>query len=217
MTPLRALLTGLLVALTAAVWAQSGPAGAEEASSAGPGLLLGTDERIVPAERELADVFEENGTRPVTDLTLDEIDRILDLRSVANQQHGFVDRAVARSFLVPGLGHYTSGERRDAVAFAATAAAIELSTLAATYWLLPPAVQYRNLNYLQNSLSAIEERWKSIAPIELVPATAAALTGGLLSLTVRVLAARGAEESAMEAIETGAVRFEALPLGGVAR
>ena len=215
----RALLVGLLAVVAATTWAQSDPA--EETATDGRATLVGAGDRrevrIVPAERELALLLDQNGPRAVIDLTLDEVDRILELSSVAEQQHDFIDDAAIRSFLVPGLGHYTSGARRPAVAFAAAAAAVDAATLVATYWLLPPAVQSRNLNYLQSSFETIEGRWKSISASELVPAAAATLTGGLLSLTVRLLAARDAEATALEAIETGTVGFEPLRLGGVAR
>jgi len=219
----RAVLAGLLALAAVTSWAQSdaaSPRSLPTGARAGDARVEGDDRRsarIVPAERKLAVIFEQNGTRPVTDLTLDEIGRILDLRSVATQQHDFVDRAVVRSLLVPGLGHSTSGARGEAAVFAAAAVVVDLATMAATYWLLPPAVQHRNLNYLQSSFEVIEGRWKSISPAELIPAAAATLTGGLLALTVRVLAARDAETTALEAIETGTVRFEPLPLGGVAR
>lgn len=205
------MLAGVLSLLAAAAWAQNEPGPDGDAPDEAQSV------RIVPAERELAVIVEENRGRAVIDLTLDEIDRILDLRSIARQQHDFVDSAVARSLVAPGLGHYTSGARGHAVAFAAAAAAVDLTTLVAAYWLLPPAVQSRNLNYLQSSFEVIENRWKSISPVDLVPSIAATITGGLLSLTVRVLAARGAEAAALEAFEAGTVRFEPLPLGGVAR
>ncbi|MFW6293947.1 MAG: hypothetical protein ACOC7V_16730 [Spirochaetota bacterium] len=215
----RALIVGLLAVVAATSFAQSDPA--KEGATDGRAALVAAGDRreirIVPAERELTLLIEENGPRAVVDLSLDEVDRILELRSVAEQQHDFIDDAVIRSFLVPGLGHYTSGARRPAVVFAAAAAAVDLATLVATYWLLPPAVQSRNLNYLQSSFETIEGRWKSISASELVPAAAATLSGGLLSLTVRLLAARDAEATALEAIEAGTVGFEPLPLGGVAR
>lgn len=219
----RAIVAGLLALLAAAAWAQDAGdeprLGADGPTTVPAGVAPpdGRGVRIVPAERDLALVLDRDRARVVTDLTLDEIDRILDLRSVARQQHDFVARAVARSLLVPGIGHYTAGAPREAIVFAAAAAAADLATLAATYWLLPPAVQHRNLNYLQSSFEVIESRWKSVSPSQLIPAAAATLTGGLLSLTVRVLAARGAEAAALDALEVGRVRFEPLPLGGVAR
>ncbi len=219
----RAVLAGLLALATVTSWAQSDEASPRSLPTgvrAGDRRVDGDHRRsarIVPAERELAVIFEQDGTRPVTDLTLDEVGRILDLRSVAKQQHDFVERAVVRSFLAPGLGHATSGARRAAAVFATAAVVVDLATVAATSWLLPPAVQHRNLNYLQSSFEVIEGRWKSISPAELIPAVAATLTGGLLSLTVRLFAARDAESTALEAIETGTVRFEPVPLGGVAR
>jgi hypothetical protein len=95
--------------------------------------------------------------------------------------------------------------------------AVGIATAVVAYWLLPPAVQHRNLNYLQSSFATIEAEWKSVAPAELVPTAAAVLTGGLLSLTLRYLAASSARTTGIRAIEDGVVSFEPEPLGGIGR
>lgn len=174
-----------------------------------------SDADPVPAERELDALIEANAGRPLTDFSLVELDAALDLVSIAGQQRAHVERSTRISWAIPGLGHYVNGERGTAALFFATEAIVTVATIVGTYLVMPPALQYRNLNYLQTSFAAIETRWKAASASELVPAASVAVSGTLLSVTVRYLAARTARDAAYRALESGTITFEPRPLGGM--
>ncbi|MFP4113581.1 MAG: hypothetical protein ACOC0E_00970 [Spirochaetota bacterium] len=173
--------------------------------------------QISASEAELMKVLEENGDRPLSDVTVAELSRTLDLVSIARQERAHVERAVMLSWIFPGAGHYLSGATGTAFAFAGADLAVGVATAVAGYWLLPPSVQHRNLNYLQSSFSEIETQWETITPAEMLPTAAVVITGGLLSLTIRYLAAQDARETSIRAIGTGRVSFEPRPLGRLGR
>lgn len=166
-----------------------------------------------PAEEELMSLRKSWDDEPVSRLTVGRIGEALDLISVARQERAHVDRSAAYSWVAPGLGHYVNGETGAAVAFAATDIALAVTSSILVARLLPPSVQSRNLNYLQSSYHVIEERWRSLTPAELIPATAVAMASALLRLTVRHLAAGDARRASLEALQRGIITFEPHPPG----
>lgn len=166
-----------------------------------------------PAEERLTSVRVPWDDEPVSRLTVGRIAAAVDLISVAKQERAHVNRSAAYSWVAPGLGHYVNGETGAAIAFAATDVALAVTSAILIAQLLPPSVQSRNLNYLQSSYSDIEERWRSLTPAELIPATAVAMTSALLRLTVRHLAAGDARRASFEALRRGTIVFEPHPLG----
>ena len=178
-------------------------------------LVCATLNAQSPAEQELERLLATEGERRIVDLRLSELDRALGLVSIARRQREHLERSTMLSWVAPGLGHYVNGATGEAWVFAAADIATGAATLILGTWLLPPAVQHRNLNYLQSSFETIETRWKSLTPSELIPVAAISVTGSLLSLTIRHLAARSARVAALTAIRDGVVTFRPEPLGGV--
>jgi len=172
-------------------------------------------EESVPAAVALADLLALHGPAPLADLTVDELTSVISTAAVATREREHVARSGRLSWAAPGLGHYVNGEHGPAIAFAAADLAITVTTAILAYWLLPPAVQHRNLNYLQSSFAAIDDRWRALTPSEFVPSAALVVSGSLLSATVRSLAARSARDAAMRALRSGRVSFEPEPLDGI--
>lgn len=170
-----------------------------------------------PSERLLESLLEEHGSTDLADLTVADLATVLDLLSIAEQEHEHIRRSARLSWFTPGLGHYINGKTGAAVAFAAADLLTVGATLAFGYLLLPPAVQSRNLNYLQSSFLVIQERWEQVTPYELIPSLAVYTGGAILSMTIRGFAARNARVMADNAVQNGIVRFEPLPAGGLAR
>ena len=165
-----------------------------------------------PAEEELISLRAARDDDPVSSLTVGQIGTVLDLISVAGQERAHVHRSAAYSWVVPGLGHYINGATGAAIAYAATDVALAVTSLILVARLLPPSVQSRNLNYLQSSYNDIEERWRSLTPGELIPATAVGMASVLLRVTVRRMAAGNARQAGLEALRGGLIVYEPLPL-----
>lgn len=167
---------------------------------------------VVPARAALNELLSGARGYPLESLEVEDFVHALGLASVATLEEEHVGRSVGLSWSVPGLGHLVNGERGAAFAFVAADLAIGVATIIAGSVLLPAAVRSENLDYLQSSFAAIDERWKSVTPAELVPSAAVVISGALLSLSVRAFAAADAERAAHAALRAGTVRFEPQPL-----
>ncbi|MFW6288668.1 MAG: hypothetical protein ACOC2Q_02705, partial [Spirochaetota bacterium] len=186
---------GLVLMLTAL----AGSAGAQEMP--GPQTALEPREfadEPVPAEVALEALLAARAPLGIRNLTVEDLSAALDLVSLAAQQREHIDRAARLSWAAPGLGHLISGDRGAAFAFAAVDVVVGATTAILASVLLPAAVRSRNLSYLQSSFSAIEERWKSLAPAQLIPSASVVFSGVLLGVTVRSRAAESARRAALQ-------------------
>jgi hypothetical protein len=164
------------------------------------------------SSRLLAEILSQAGDRRITDLSTADLIQVLDLASVASQEARHVRRSEVQSLIVPGWGHLSNGDRRRAALYFLADSTIALATAATTYWLLPPAIQWRNLNYLQTPLGEIRDRYDDLTAAELVPSLSVWIAGAILDVALRSFAARDARSVAIQAIEDGVVTFEPLPL-----
>ena len=162
----------------------------------------------VPAARELLEILEEAGDTPLSELTVSNLMQVADLASVAHQQQVHLRKSAGLSLLVPGLGQFVNGATGIGLGFFAADMAIHGTAAVVGYLLLPAAVKYANLNYLQTSFADIETRWKSLPAAELVPSAAVAISASILSTIVRHISSRHARDLAVEAIMDGTVVFE---------
>lgn len=184
----------------------------------GCGALAGALDIEVPAERELQHVIEEGGNVPLGDLTVDQLLEVARLAAVAEAQREHVEKAAWQSVFVPGLGQYLNGAVGPGIGFFAADFTIAGTAAVVGYLLLPAAVQFANLNYLQSQITDIETRWKSLTPGELIPAIAVGFSAAVLRAIVRSAAARDARSRALTAIEEGRVTVQpVLRVPGMAR
>ena len=187
----------VLVALTAAIAADE---------TAGNPF---TDERVewsmVPSAVELAATLETLAVVPLAEWHGADQVAVWRLQAAADAEYHRIRRAGRLSKIVPGLGHYASGSFGAAAAFAATDALIAATGLAVVGLALPPAVQPRNVDYLQRSFLEIETIWYDVTPIELLPAAVVAVSFAALQFTVRAFASRHAEWVTLDALRSGQV------------
>ncbi len=165
----------------------------------------------VPAARELIEILEDAGDLPLSDLTVSDLLRVVDLASVVHQQQMHVRKSAGLSMIVPGLGQYVNGETGRAFSFFAANLAIKGTAAAFGYFLMPASVKFANLNYLQTPIVDIETRWKNLTAAEFLPSAAVTASGFILSAIVRHIASRDARDLAMRAVEDGTVVFEPAP------
>ena len=187
--------------------------GLREADAEPPGDTIAVVTSIeTRSSRLLAERLASAGDQPVTVLRIDELIEILNLVSLAEQESAHVQASGARSFLVPGWGQYVNGERGYALLFFAAETTIQATAFALAYWVLPPSVQWRNLNYLQTPFDEIRDRWLALTASELIPSISVSAAGSILSLALRYFAAEDARSRAIDAIEDGRVVFEPRPI-----
>ena len=125
-------------------------------------------------------------------------------------QRAHIRRSATLSLVAPGLGHYINGDIGRAILFASADLVVQVAASIVSYILLPPAVQWENLDYLQMPFSTIETRWKSLSFADLLPSAAILLSGSLLSIVIRSFAASDAESVARQKIADGSILFEPL-------
>ena len=165
----------------------------------------------VPAAREIIEILEEAGDTPLSDLVVGDLLRVADLASVAHQQQMHIRKSTGLSLFVPGLGQFVNGKPGTALGFFAADLAIHGTGAVLGYLLLPPSVQFANLNYLQTPIIDIEDRWKDLTVAEFLPSAAVAISASILSAIVRHVASRNAHDLAVQAVEGGTVVFEPVP------
>lgn len=205
----------LILVLAACAGIHPAYADTEPDSTAIPGTA-GSIAVISPIEtrssRLLTERLAEAGDRPVVEISISDVIEILELASLAEQEAGHVASSRVRSFLVPGWGQYANGDTRSALLYFLADTTVGLTTIGLCYWLLPPSVQWRNLNYLQTPFESIRDRWAALSASELIPSISVSIAGSILGLALRHFAAENAEATAIAAIEEGLVGFEPRPI-----
>jgi hypothetical protein len=98
------------------------------------------------------------------------------------------------------------------VAFGSADIVLQATTLVLAYFLLPPAVRFANLNYLQTPVEDIRARWEGLAPSEMLASGIVLLTGSALRAVVRLGAGRDAASLALERMRAGDIVFEPQPI-----
>ena len=166
------------------------------------------DEDETPAENQIRLILEQASEVGLADLSVGDLTQTMALLSVAQQQREHVKHSARFSAMVPGLGQYVNGELGRGLIFAAADLVVGVAAAALAYWLLPPAVQWRNLNYLQTPIVDIETRWKALTPGELIPSVAVAASGSLVGLVIRRFASEDAATLARARISEGSIVFE---------
>ena len=164
------------------------------------------------SSRELAQILRGAPETSITSLTTTDAVSLLELMSLARQESDHVRRSIRLSYLVPGLGHYVNGDTRRGLGYLVTETAVEAFAFGMVYLFLPPAIQWRNLNYLQSSFVTIEDRWQNLTPSDLIPSISIAIAGAILSSVVRYYAGEDAARAAVVAIDQGRVNFAPKPI-----
>jgi hypothetical protein len=201
-----ALLLILLLSVPAVVAsATEGSSDSPDSESSG---VPDDSEYATPGARLLRSTLENASDVPLTEMTSGELIAVLELASVARQETAHVHLSGLQSMAVPGWGQFTNGERGRAAVWFLADLFTGLTTLSLAYVLLPPAVQWRNLNYLQTPLATIRERFGELTVADLIPFSSVMFAGTMLSLGIRHFAAQDAAQVAVKAIEDGHVHFE---------
>ena len=201
-----------LLLLAASRYANAETAADDEASGESPRTIAVVTTVETRSSRLLAERLATAGNPAITDLRVDDLIEILNLVSLAEQESTHVRASRARSLVVPGWGQLTNGDRGPALLYFTADMTIQAAAFTLFSWMLPPSVQWRNLNYLQTPFETIKDRWSALTASELIPSISVSAAGSILSLALRYFAAEDAGRRAMSAIDNGRIVFEPRPI-----
>ncbi len=146
------------------------------------------------------------------DVTLSDIQALAGELSIPLQRQAYVRKASKASMMMPGMGQFITGDTVGGSLYVAADVAIAAGTLVGLYFLLPPELQFDQLNYFTSTSADIEAAWQT-AKDNMTFANSwpiFAVAGGsmLLQHGLRFFSARQAGARARANIEDGTVTFE---------
>ena len=114
--------------------------------------------------------------------------------------------------MLPGKGQFMNGDALSGALFLTADILVVAGTLVGTYFLLPEALQFGQLDYLNTSHTDIKAAWKGAAEtttfMQALP-TLGVLTGGmLLHKGISIWSAKHAAKLARDNIDAGNITFE---------
>ena len=109
------------------------------------------------------------------------------------------------------MGHFMTGANGAGAAFTVSSIAVVAGTVVGWYYVLPDAVQFDELDYINDSFQEIEDAWMGESIASFLPSAGVLIGGAIVHGILAEIAAESAGERAREQIETGAKRFEPEP------
>jgi hypothetical protein len=166
---------------------------------------------------EYADILSQYRDRTPANLTFGEIEELSGALSIPAQKMAYVRHSAMASMLVPGLGQFKNGDALAGTLFLLSDIAIVAGTAVGLYFLLPPELQFGQLDYFNTPPTDIHAAWETAHETatfrEMLPIMSVATGGLILKHVVSHLSARHAYRLATENIQNGTVTFE--PRGGM--
>ncbi len=120
--------------------------------------------------------------------------------------HRYIERSGRASFIIPGAGQFINKEPLSGSLFLAAHLGVIGGTLAGAYFLLPQDLQFVNTDYLNESLTTINDRWNSHSFQDYLPSVSVLVGGSIVDMILRTISSRNAEKLAREKVKSGAVK-----------
>jgi len=169
------------------------------------------DEELRPYDADIAGFLDERESQALDEITIGELRELGARLSVTAQEEDYVRRARQSSRLMPGAGHFMIDESGRGALFSTTSVAIMAGTLVGAYFVLPDAVQFDELDYINDSFRDIGDAWDGETIASILPAVGVLIGGGLVQAILGEIASNDAEKLAREQIDTGTKRFQPQP------
>ena len=171
------------------------------------------DETGSRVRQELAGILEEHADAPLSEVTVNELLNIAGQLSVREQEGRYIERKQRRSFALPGMGQFGTGDPLVGSLFLVGHVALKAGTLTGAYLLLPDEVQVGNggIDYLGDSFSDIRSAWGSLSFRDVGPSLGVLAGGSLIQGAYRYWSASDAGARATRNVEDGTVQFEPQP------
>ena len=185
-------------------------AGAATTALSGPALhrraAVGFEHDVLG--QEIDAILTENADRPIGELTVGELEELLNRISIAQQQAAYVQKSKAASFMLPGLGQFANDDPLAGTMFLAADLLATAGTLVGAYFLLPAELRFDQVDYFNQPFGTTEALWKSRSLADLLPSFGVAAAGGIVQGVLRMVAANHAAGLARSSIAEGKVAFE---------
>lgn len=174
----------------------------------------GSDEVPSRIRQELASILEDSEDMQLGELTMQELFDYAGRLSVREQEGEYIAQQKHKSFFLPGLGQFGTGDPLAGSLFLTGQLAIKAGTLTGAYVLLPESVQFgsEGLDYLDDSHADINAEWEALSFRDLAPSLGVLLGGSMVNTAYRFWAASDAGSRATRNVEDGTVQFEPQPI-----
>lgn len=200
----------LLLALT--ILALALPAIAEEGSHHGRDGDKDRGHHHDMFANETDAILLEFRDRTPASLTFDEIEELTAALSIPAQKAAYVRGSAMASAVVPGLGQFKNGDPLSGTLFMLGDLVITAGTAIGMYFLLPPELQFDQLDYFNTPAADIQAAWESAHETatfaDMWPIMGVATGGMILKQVLSHFSSRHAHGLAMERIANGTVTFE---------
>lgn len=173
-----------------------------------------SEEELAPYQQAIDEFLSTREAQSLDSITIGELRELGAELSVVSQELQYVRTARIASRFVPGSGHFKIGDGGRGAAFLAGSLAITAGTLVGAYFALPEAVQFDNVDYIDDSFRDIGSAWRGESIGSVLPAFAVLVGGGMLQAILGEIAARDAGRRAQAQIDSGSVQFEPRPYMG---
>jgi hypothetical protein len=148
----------------------------------------------------------------ISGMTFGEVQDLLGRLSVPMQEAAFVNTSRTASMMMPGRGQFMNDDAASGALFLAADILVTAGTLVGGYFLLPPELQFNNLDYLNTSHTDLKAAWKGAAEsatfMDALPTLGVIAGGTILHRLIAHFSAKHAGDLAKERIEKGLVTFE---------
>jgi hypothetical protein len=170
-----------------------------------------TDDEFAFLTAEIEKVLMKNADRDIGSFTLKELHGLASDLSIRYQELAYIKKVRFASLMLPGAGQYMNGDALSGTLFLFGDIAITAGTLIGSYFLLPEPVRFESIDYLNDSYAVIENAWKSLSFVDILPALGVFTGGMIVNGILRIVSANHAGEQAKEKIAAQEIQFEARP------
>jgi hypothetical protein len=156
---------------------------------------------------EIGRIQTDLAAQKIGDIEVATLLSVRDRLSIASQKDTYVRDIGLQSLLLPGLGMIRVGDTAGGIGFMAADLAVVAGTLVAAYYSLPSDLRFDRIDYFNDSVSTINDAWRSHSFTEYLPAFGVAMAGTILDQTIRHWSAAVSRRQAAQAIDEGRVTF----------
>ncbi len=170
-----------------------------------------SEEEMVPYNGVIEDFLAQREAESIGEITIGEMRELGSRLSVLAQEEDYVRSARHASQAFPGSGHLMIGENGIGAAYVTGSILVVAATVVGAYFVLPEAVQFHELDYINDSFGDIERAWRGESIASIAPAFGVLLAGGVVHALLGAISSEDAERRAREQIVSGEKRFEPTP------
>ncbi len=168
-----------------------------------------------PYRAQAEEILDGYSGRVPAELTFGEIEELAGELSIPAQKDAYVAKSTIASLIMPGMGQFMNDDAVAGSLFLAGDLLIVTGTLVGIYYLMPEALRFDELDYLDTPKTQIKSTWEAelgnLTLRDTLP-IAGVMTGGIiLNHVLSRASAKHAAELAHERIASGAVEFEPRP------